>query len=208
MSYICLKKKNKAYQIFVDDEYIGFIYSSDFPDIGLNARDFDDDYDIYELETEEDIVSKFKNIITDRTFEKAVALATTSECCREDIFFKLKRKDYPEYAIEAAIDMMYEYNYLNDKRYAECYIRSYMKTKSKKAIEKELEMKKLYIPALGEFIDRVYEDEGMSEEKTIEKLLQSKYRGQDMSDPKVKKRAMGLLIRHGFSFDQINNYLT
>ena len=103
---------------------------------------------------------------------------------------------------------MYEYNYIDDRRYAEAFARSYIKSKSKSLIKKELEMKGVSFDGFDELIDRVYEDEGINEDKAIEELLRKKFSGQDMNDEKVKRRAMGLLVRHGFSFEKINNHLT
>ena len=57
-------------------------------------------------------------------------------------------------------------------------------------------------------MDEVYEDESMDENAAIEDLMRRKYSGQDLSDEKVRRRAVNFLLRHGFSFDQINNYLT
>ena len=69
-------------------------------------------------------------------------------------------------------------------------------------------MKSISVSDIDRLMDEVYEDEGMSEDDTIRELLDKKFRGYDLSDEKVKIKAMNLLIRHGFSFDKINNYLT
>lgn len=206
MNHLRVKKKNKSFQTFVNEEYTGILYKSDFGDIGIKPKELEADELDFEI-TDENVI-KIRNIVTDRAFDKAVQYASVTECCEYDVRIKLKRKDFPEYAVSGAVEMMYEYNYINDERYAESYIRSYFKKKSRSLIKKELSMKNIDVPDIDRLLDEVYEDEGVSEDDTIKALLDKKFKGYDLSDEKVKMKAVNLLIRHGFSFDKINNYLT
>ena len=207
MNHLKVRKKNKSFQTYVNDEYIGILYRADLKGVGIKIA-VDEEQSELDFEISDENVIKLKNIVTDRAFDKAVAYASVTECCEYDVRMKLKRKDVPEYAISDALEMMYEYNYINNERYAESYIRCYFRKKSRSLIKKELSIKNVLVDNLEEILDRVYEDEGMSEDECIQELLDRKFRGMDLSDMKVKTKAMNLLIRHGFSFDKINNYLT
>ena len=57
-------------------------------------------------------------------------------------------------------------------------------------------------------LDEVYADNSLSDEEIIASLIERKFRGQDLSDEKVKRRVAQFLVRRGFTFDKINNYLT
>ena len=202
MRLLNIKKKNKAYSVYEDSEYLGLIYKNDFDKAGLDINNAEG-----ETEADDDSVEKIRDIVSYRAFDKGVALLTESERCAEDIRLKLKMKSFPDYAIEEAINLLYEYNYLNDERFAEAFVRTYMDQKSKSMIIKELGMRHVNVPSITEIIDRVYDEEDMTEDKAIDRLMK-RFEGQDMSDEKTRRRAAALLVRHGFSFEQINNRLT
>ena len=202
MRLLNIKKKNKAYSVYEDSEYLGIIYKSDFDKAGIDADNAEG-----ETEVDDDTVKCIRDIVSYRAYDKGVSLLTDSEKCAEDIRLKLRMKSFPDYAIEEAISLLYEYNYLNDERFAEAFVRTYMNQKSKSMIIKELGMRHVNVPSLSEIIDRVYDEEDMTEDKAIDRLMK-RFEGQDMSDDKTRRRAAALLIRHGFSFEQINNRLT
>ena len=205
MGYLKVFKKNKSYSLTHDGEYLGFIYKRDFETLGIAFTDSDEFY-IDDISPE--YVEDIKALVVKRVFDKAVGYAAVSESTGSVIRSKLRLKKYPEYAIDAAIDLMYSYNYLNDDRYIESYVRCYISGKSRYLIEKELQSKGLDISDKGHIIDAVYEDMGMNDGEVISALVERKFRGQDLEDEKVKRRVISFLIRHGFSFDKINNYLT
>ena len=207
MISVRLVRFGKAFKAYSDDEYMGIIYKADFEKLGLDidAKTLSKES---EHEIADDRLDVLKDIVTYHAFDKAVAYAATTECCESDVRFRLRFRDYPDYAIDGTVELMYEYNYIDDRRYAEAYARTYALSKSKSLIIKELEMKDVSFDGMYELIDGVYEDEDISEDKAIEELLRKRFSGQDMNDEKVKRRAMGLLVRHGFSFEKINNHLT
>lgn len=205
MSSIRVVKKNKSYSIYLDDTYFGFIYKRDFDELALGGNDEDEFY-IEEVSSEQ--IEDIKALMIKRAFDKAVGYATVSECSAGIIRNKLKRKFFPDYAIDACIELMYDYNYLNDNRFIESYTRCYLNTKSRYLIERELESKGVNLSESRHIIDEVYAESSLSDEEIIASLIERKFRGQDLNDEKVKRRVVSFLIRHGFTFDAINNCLT
>ncbi|MBP3233017.1 MAG: regulatory protein RecX [Eubacterium sp.] len=201
MSLLSIKKKDKAFSVYENGDYLGFIYKSDLDKVGLDKSEADD------IEVDDETIDKVKDIVKYHAFDKAVTYLKDFDRSAEDIKLKLRMKKYPDYAIEEAVKLLYEYNYLNDERFAESYIRAYMDQKSKSLILKELSMKHVKVSYPDELIDRVYAEEDMTEDKAIARLMR-RFEGRDMTDEKVRRRAASLLIRHGFSFEQINNHLT
>ncbi len=219
MIYLDVKKVRKSYKLYNDQTYIGFLYRSDFDRLGINMGKFSagtdgspesgsSGVDSCQIQIDDDVYEKIKDTVIDRAFEKGVTYLADFERSAYDVSLKLRMKNFPEYAIEESVNLLYEYNYLNDRRFAESYIRSYMNSKSRNMLKKELSMRHIDFPDLDELLDEVYKDEGMEEQDAIEDLMRKKYGGQDLSDEKVKRRAVNFLLRHGFSFEQINNYLT
>ena len=149
-----------------------------------------------------------KEKVYDRAYNKAIGYVSTTECSADTIRTKLRMKRFPDQIIDQVIDVMNEYGYLSDSRFVESYVRSYIRKKSRRLIEKEISDRGIDYLKYQEIIDNVYQDEGISEEDVIEGLINKKFRDQDLKDIKVKKRFMSYMMRHGFGYDKINNYLT
>ncbi|MBO4863096.1 MAG: regulatory protein RecX [Eubacterium sp.] len=203
MRYLDIKIRGKSFLLYEDGVYLGFLFPSQIKDI-VSEKDFSPETG---LKVSDEEVEALKDKIIDGTFEKGVSYLAETERCGEDLRLKLLQKRYPEYAISEAIDKLYEFNYLNDERFMESFIRSYMNQKSRSLIMRELSMRHISLQDFDEVYDRISEEEDVDEDKAIEKLLK-RFEGQDMSDERVRRRAAALLVRHGFSFDRINNHLT
>ncbi len=212
-------KKDKTYYIYNDAEYLGGIYRRDFEKLGIiTVIELDklcdasaDDKKISEFYIEnvsDDKLIAIRDEVINKGFNKSVALATARECSADVIRTKLKLKKYPDSAIDAVIELMYSYNYINDERFVEAYVRSYMMSKSRRMIEMELEDRGIDVSRYGEVIDTVYLDENVDTETVVKELLRKKYGNDDLSDERIKRRAAAYLHRHGFGYDVIKLYLT
>ena len=167
-----------------------------------------DDGEIILNDISDNVVEDIEEVIYLRAFDKSLDYLSRSEVSASGIRSKLRLKDYSDGIIDKVIEELYARNYLNDTRFVESYVRSYMRSKSKRLIMKELENIGIDTSECGAIVDGVYEDEGITEDEVIEGLLRKKYTKEQLKDIKVKRRAMSYLGRHGFSFDTINNYLT
>ena len=208
-----IKKDKKIYKLFGEEGYFAFIYRSDMKDFGIKLPKKSDDEDEFSdseisVSLDEDTVERITDLCVRRAFDKGADYLSISEQCAYDIRFKLLKKDYPDSVISRAIIMLKEYGYLNDGRFAESYTRSYMGSKSREAIIRELDHKCPGLDDICGIVDQVYQDYDCDEDEVIKNLIEKKFRGQDMSNERVRRRAMNLLLRHGFSFDKINKHLT
>ena len=204
MIYLKIKKYGKLYKLYMDYDYLGTLYKSDFKTLGIKISPESE----FDIEVEDSVWGKIRDMVTDRAYEKGVSYLVDSERCSEDIKLRLRKKDFPDYAIEEAVQVMYDQNYLSDERFASSYTRSYMRIKSRSLIERELEMRHISVYNLSDVIKQVYEDEGFSEDDALSALIEKKLAGADIEDEKVKRKLVSFLLRHGFSFEQINNHLT
>lgn len=198
MPYLTIKDKGARKLLNIDDEYIGFVYQSD-----INEYDLNDGTDI-DITKVEDLHS----LIFKRTYKKALSYLERSEYCASEIRFKLKMNDYSSVAIERVIESLYKSKFLDDRRYAEAFIRSYSSTKGRKLMETELLHKNISSDVINDAFDAFYEDEDYDEDEVIRSILDKKYKGADLSDIKTKTKVLSYFMRKGFSVDKVNNHLT
>lgn len=198
MPYLTIKDKGTRKLLNIDDEYIGFVYQSD-----INEYDLNDGTDI-DITKVEDLHS----LIFKRTYKKALSYLERSEYCASEIRFKLKMNDYSSVAIERVIESLYKSKFLDDRRYAEAFIRSYYSTKGRKLMETELLHKNISSDVINDAFDAFYEDEDYDEDEVIRSILDKKYKGADLSDIKTKTKVLSYFMRKGFSVDKVNNHLT
>ena len=116
--------------------------------------------------------------------------------------------DYSSVAIERVIESLYKSKFLDDRRYAEAFIRSYSSTKGRKLMETELLHKNISSDVINDAFDAFYEDEDYDEDEVIRSILDKKYKGADLSDIKTKTKVLSYFMRKGFSVDKVNNHLT
>ena len=208
---LVIPKRNKYYKTYINDAFVGCLYLRDFENVGLKkpseCKETEDGEIIY-YDIPDVVVEDIEDVIYLRAFDKAVDLLSRIEMSASGIRTKLRLKDYSDGIIDKVIDELYSRNYLNDFRFVESYVRSYMRSKSRSLIVRELENIGIDTSECSAVIDGVYEDENVTEDSVVEELLSKKFTKEQLTDIKVKRRAMSYLARHGFSYDVINNYLT
>jgi regulatory protein len=112
---------------------------------------------------------------------------------------KIVSKEYPEDIADMVLERCIERGYLNDKTWAESYIRiQQRKHYGKKRIVQGLKHKGIAI----EIIEQLEEMFGDGREE-IRYLLEKKYAAIDCSDYKQRNKVVAALMRRGFSSDII-----
>ncbi len=122
---------------------------------------------------------------------------------------RLTEKKYPKNSIEETIDKLLRIGYLNDKEFAEAF--AHDKVKSKKigpiVLRMELIPHKIDVDILENVIKQVYERYPISD--LIKQLLDKKKIQFGMKlELKTKKRIQDLLVRKGFSWNEISAVFT
>ncbi len=198
MAYIELKRISNHFMAYVDSEYIGPIYKSD-----AVKFDIPESGDIPESS-----VMELRNIIYKRAANKAMNILAVREASKGDIISKLKLKNYTESTISDVIDMLYFYNYLDDRRYIESFVRSNMEKKSRSLIRQELSMKNVDMSLVDEIIDKLFFENDIDADTIIRETIEKKFSGQDFSDEKVKRRIIAYMSRRGFNPGEVYRFLT
>ena len=184
------KKHDNRVSIFVDDEY----YASMFLDTAVK-------YGIKkDLEIEEEV---FKNYLIESekhlAFNKALNYLNTALKTAKQIRDYLNKKGYDKITIDYVIEKLKEYNYLNDRVFAETYISTYSNKYGKNMLKNKLFEKgvprNIVDELLGEF---------ESNEEVIDKLLVKKIGTKQITEDLLVK-ATRFLLGRGFSFDEVNS---
>lgn len=153
-------------------------------------------------ELPEDIYGELvEQVLTKRAKLRAMHLLEKMDRTRGELRKKLEQSGYPSQAIEAALDYVESFHYIDDARYAARYI-EFQKNKKGKA---RLKMELLQKGVSSEIVARALEEaeEEFDAKETIRQMLQSKRKSKGPLEEKEKQRLYGFFMRKGFSSSEI-----
>ena len=128
------------------------------------------------------------------------------ESSEKEITDKFKKKEYDENEIKVVIDYLKEYNYINDIRFTEMFIRYGINNKWGLG---KIKQKLSYDKGISsETIQNVLEEMDIDESSSIEKLILTKYKRHDLKDPKAKQKVLSSLVSKGFKISDIIKVIT
>lgn len=139
-------------------------------------------------------------ILIKRAKERMLYLLKDSDKTEKQIREKLEAGYYPQVAIETALAFGKKYHYIDDKRYAENFIRE----KGKKLSKRELEYKLQQRGITKEIYQSFYESiEDIQEDAALEQLIRKKNVNFSEITIEEKQKLYAYLIRKGFSYETI-----
>ncbi len=117
---------------------------------------------------------------------------------------RLIRAGYPEQTARKAVEAMKQAHYVDDRAYAEAYLRSNHSKKSKRRVEQELENKGVARELIPEILAAWEEESGCSSEESemqqIREFLRKKDFDPAVQDWESRQKMMAKLARKGYSF--------
>ena len=120
---------------------------------------------------------------------------------KEQIRTKLRRNDFGDDVINKVIELLEEYNLINDYEYARAYIVSYQNKKSVRELKFELQKRGIDRDIMEELLSNL--DSSEIEIANIEKIVR-KYRDADGKIPVEKRqKVMASLYRKGYDKNNI-----
>lgn len=180
--------KSELYKTFVDDEYICMLEA----EILVKEK--------IKIGTEL-TQNEFLNIReqSEKITCKNVALKYVSKSLKtkKQVKDNLKQKGYLPSSIEYAINMLASYGYLDDKYFAECYIKS-KPQKGKLYLKNQLKQKGI----ADSVINEVLNDYQVDEDQIVS--LAKKFVKNKPKDIGTKQKLFRHLLSKGFEYDQIN----
>ena len=144
-----------------------------------------------------------KKIIFENEKSKAMSRVTkyigSSLKTQKQIRDYLRKKEYSEDTIEFVMSKLVEYNYIDDKKYAQAYVLTYGKKYGKLKLKSQLKVKGVS----EEIIECVLEDNKVD---SIESVA-SKYLKNKVMSYEVSQKLFRFLYSRGYEFDEINSYI-
>lgn len=142
-----------------------------------------------------------REVLSKRATRRAMHLLEKMDRTEADLREKLRKNGYPQSCIDAAIEYVTGYHYLDDQRYAQNYILFYQSKYSRRILMQKLLQKGVDRQTIEECMDEIYTSD---ERAMIVKLL--KKRGYDPAhaDIKEKQKTYAFLMRKGFSSSEIS----
>ena len=132
--------------------------------------------------------------------KKAMNLLLYSDRTEQQLREKLVSLGFSPRAIDDAVAYVKSYHYLDDRRYAENFLRNRKDQKSLSEIRLLLSSRGISREILDELME---EDADEGEKDTVKKLFLKKYAGKDLADPSVYQKAFRYLSGKGFQYEDI-----
>ena len=141
------------------------------------------------------------DIIGKRAKKRAMHLLERMDRTEQELRKKLAENEYPEDLIEDAITYVKHYHYVDDARYADCYVRLRGADKSRGKLLTELQQKgvdrELASQVLAEY------DEERDEPQMIFELMKKRHYDPETASLQEQRRMYGYLMRRGFQSTDI-----
>ena len=141
-----------------------------------------------------------------RTFDRAVNLLAFKPRSVAELRTRLLEKEWTTAEIvEAVLEKLKEYNYLNDDQFAKSFAESKLREKpvGKRVLQQKLALKRLDKETVATALENIFEEipEADIIERAIEKRLRLKGKPETRED---SKKFYDYLLRQGFSYDLVS----
>ena len=153
------------------------------------------DFDNTEEKSEEEMKDEIR-----RAKLRALHLLTAMDRTETQLREKLQAS-YCEKSVEAAIEYVKSFGYLDDERYVKVYIESKSRTKSRKQIEQELIFQK---GVSREAVERGFETAELADvSEVIGKYMQKRKIDPENCDYEQKQKFFAYMMRKGFQIEDL-----
>lgn len=137
-----------------------------------------------------------------RAKKRAMHLLERMDRTESQLRQKLEQNGYPAVCVEAAIEYVKSYHYIDDARYAENYIRYGQEKKSRQRLQMDLYAKGVDREVVAQAMEEVF---CADEQQKIMTLLEKKHYDPEQSDRKEQQRIYQFLMRRGYRSSDISH---
>jgi len=191
------KKRKDRYNIFIDDEFKFGLDEGTLIKFDLRKGIEITQEEIEKIENEE---------VNAKAFNVAANFLKTRERSKKEIRDKLKMKEYLPSVIEKVLEKLERLNIVNDKRFAEMFVRdrTRLNPKGRRALQMELAQKGIDKKTIEEVLLETFSEDVEAESlKKIFEKAEKKYSG--FEDQEKKQKIIKYLFSKGFSWDIIES---
>ncbi len=185
--------KSELYKTFIDDEYVCLLEAETIVKhklkIGTNLSQTEFD----------EIRAESENLTC-----KNMAINYVSKCLKSrwQVYDHLKQKGFLPKSMNDALDLLESYGYINDKYYAEAFVKSKQNAKGVMYLKSALKQKGVKDSVINEVLSE-YEP---NQEDVVN--LAKKYLKNKSFDEKTKQKLYRHLLSKGFTYEQVNSALS
>jgi len=193
------KKRKDRYNIYIDGEFKFGLDEGVVARLGLYEKKEIGEKEIEDIEKEE-VVAK--------AFNAAANFLKTRERSKKEIKDKLQTKEYSPNVIEKVLEKLERLDIVNDKRFAEMFVRDRMKLKpeGKRVLFLELKQKGIDDGIIEEVLTYyVDENSEMEMAKRVLKKVGKRYSG--MEERIKRDKIVKYLLGKGFSYSIVEKIL-
>ena len=184
------------FRVEIDMEFAFVLYKGELKRFGI----------VEEAEITEEAYEKIRNeVVLKRAKLRALHLLTDMARTEKELKEKLRLSQYPEDIIEAAMDYVRSFGYLNDEQYAKNYVESRKDSKSRKELHAALVNKGVSSEWIESAFEAGYGEEG--EREAIRKLIVKRRVNPLYATEKEMYKLYGYLARKGFYYEQIRKVI-
>ena len=185
------KRKSK---VFLEEGFAFVLYRGEVERFGIEEG----------KELEADVYQRIlTEVLLGRAKERALYLLKSSGKTEAWMKKKLQEAGYPEEAVDYAMNFLKEYGFINDRAYAESYVRSYGNRKSRRQLVYDLQQKGV----CQEYIEESFSQSKVDDEESARQLLCKRLRGKREISYEEKGRLSAYLGRKGYSYEIINRVI-
>lgn len=180
----------KRMKIYLDYELAFALYPKELKQFGIK-----EDEEL-QAETVDQII---KEIIIPRAKKRAMYFLKSSDRTSAELATKLKQAFYPEQAVEAALEYVKGYGYVDDERYTETYIRTRGQSRSHKQLAQELKRKGINNNTIQYYLA----ESEIREHDILYRLVEKRLAGKGELTPELRQKTYAYFYRKGFSLEDI-----
>lgn len=184
------------YKVYIDGQFAFILYKGELLHYDLKEGS-ELDEEIYK-----DIVEKF---VLKRAKLRAMNLLTVMDRTESQLRTKLKQNQYPDEVIDAALEYVKSFHYVDDARFAEQYILSNQDSKSRKELYVNLCNKGVNREQAEEVLDACYGND--EEVEAIHKIVQKRKYDPRTATDKDRQKICAYLARKGFKYENIRQVI-
>lgn len=187
-------------RVFLDGEFAFVLYKGELR--------------LYKLRKNEEVSDKIveeilHTLLPKRAKKRSLMLLQKKDYTEMELRRKLQECEYPQSAVDEAIDYVKSFRYIDDERYCRAYINCYSSKWSKQQITTKLMAKGIDKRLTHTVYDELLQDGELNcnEEELIRDILRKKHYDPNVSDAKKRQKLYQHLLYKGFSMEQIKHVL-
>jgi len=184
------------YKVYIDGQFVFALYKGELSRYQLKEA----------REVSAELYQEIKDkVIIKRAKLRAMHLLDGMSRTESQLRIKLKQNDYTDDVIDAAIDYVKGFGYINDENYVRSYILNKQSLKSKREIHAALVNKGIASKVIDQLMEEYHEGQG--EQKAIKAIAEKKRYNPETASPQEKQKMYAYLARKGFRYDDIRQVL-